>query len=68
MKTRHLLAHPFLLAIALTLGSAGYANAACTPSTYAYCWGQYESCIVNGGEEDDCVSEYFACLSRRGCG
>lgn len=68
MKTRRLLTHPFLLALALTLGGTGYANAVCTPSTYAYCWEQYESCIVNGGDEDACVSEYFACLSRRGCG
>lgn len=66
-RSRHLI-RPFLLAALLTLGSAGYANAACTPSTYAYCWQQYESCIINGGEQEFCTAEYFDCLTRRGCG
>lgn len=64
---RHLL-RPFLIALLLSLGSGGYAVAACTPSTYAYCWEQREMCILNAGEEDDCNAEYFACLARRGCG
>ncbi len=65
--TRHLI-RPFVLGLLLTFASGGYAIAACTPSTYAYCWEQREMCLVNGGLEDDCNIEYFDCLSRRGCG
>ena len=65
--TRHLI-RPFVLGLLLTFVSGGYAIAACTPSTYAYCWEQREMCLVNGGLEDDCNIEYFDCLSRRGCG
>jgi hypothetical protein len=68
MNARRHLVSPFLIALLLGLGSAGYANAACSPSTYAYCWGQYEACIINGGEEESCTTEYFDCLTRRGCG
>lgn len=59
---------PFAIALLLTLASGGHAIAACTPSTYAYCWQQREMCIVSGGLEDECNDEYFACLARRGCG
>lgn len=65
--TRHLI-RPFVLGLLLTFASGGYAIAACTPSTYAYCWEQREMCLVNGGLEDDCNIEYFDCLLRRGCG
>ena len=65
--TRHLI-RPLVLGLLLTFASGGYAVAACTPSTYAYCWEQREMCLVNGGLEDDCNIEYFDCLSRRGCG
>lgn len=68
MKAKRHFVHPILVAMLLTLGSTGYANAACSPATYAYCWEQYETCIINGGDEAYCTTEYFDCLSRRGCG
>lgn len=62
------LGRPLLLGLALTLVGTGYANAVCTPSTYGYCWQQRETCLVNGGLEEDCNAEYIDCLTRRGCG
>lgn len=58
----------FTLCLLLTLGSGGYDSAACSPSTYSDCWQQRETCLVNGGDEDVCNTEYFECLARRGCG
>ncbi len=65
--TRHLI-RPVLLGLLLTLGSSGYAVAACTPTAQARCWYLYDQCIVYGNPNVDCEAQYFNCLDRHGCG
>lgn len=68
MKIKRSFMLAFAAGAALTAGSAQVSAYRCTPSTYAYCWEQRETCLVNGNDEDICNSEYFVCLALRGCG
>lgn len=46
MKAKRHFVHPILAATLPTQGSAGYASAACSPSTYAYCTSGYFDCLT----------------------
>lgn len=67
MKTRRMLFRTFATAALLTIGSGHVSADSCTPSSYAYCAGKREACLLDGNEEEVCEQLYIACLAQRGC-